>query len=402
MNRRISTLAGFLATFLVPSTALANGFFLWEVSPRSVAQGGAAVAEGEEPATLLFNTAGMSRLEGLQLQLNLYTYIAKNHWEDPNTGEEADADPGVFPIPSFFVTYKPLEWLSAGVGGYSTFGLTIGWPDGWKGAAIAQESSLRTYTVQPSLALGPFDGLSVGAGVSITRGSVELERGLALGNDYGTSTLGGVDTGYAPTVSLFYEANDWLRFGAQYRHSTEMKLEPGDIDFEVPEAYQQQLQDQHVQGTIMLPGMAQLGSRVSPTEDLELEFAVFYLLWHTYEELRFEFEDPTLNQVQKTSWNDAFEWRIGGQYMMDKLALRAGFIWDATPIPDDTLDPMLPDNHRLIPSVGAGYDFGTVRADAAYQLVYLLPREVNEPVNRFPGKYTGLVHTIALGATVKL
>jgi long-chain fatty acid transport protein len=125
-------------------------------------------------------------------------------------------------------------------------------------------------------------------------------------------------------------------------------------------------------------------------------------MWNTYDELAFEFEDPAINQTQKTDWHDAWEWRIGGQYSMDKLALRAGFIWDSTPIPDETLDPLLPDNHRLIPSVGAGYDFGMVRADAAYQFVYLLPREVNEPENKFPAKYGAIVHTIALGATVKL
>ena len=402
MNRRTSTIVGFLAAFLIPATASANGFFLWEVSPRAVAQGGATVAEGAEPATLLINTAGMSRLEGFQLQLNLYTYIASNSWEDPNTGEKADADPGVFPIPAFFATYKPTEWLAVGVGGYSTFGLTIGWPDKWKGAAITQESSLRTYTVEPALALGPFENLSIGAGLSITRGSVKLERGLPLGNDYGTSTLGGLDTGVAPAVSLFYDAAKWLRVGAQYRHKTEMSLDPGDIDFEVPAAYQQQLKDQKAYGSITLPAMIQLGTRVIPTENLEFEFDAYYLLWHTYDELAFEFEDPTLNQTQKTDWNDAFEWRFGGQYSMDKLALRGGIMWDATPIPDETLDPMLPDASRIIPSIGAGYDFGMIRADAAYQFVYMLPREVNEPENKFPGKYHAIVHTISLGATLKI
>ncbi len=402
MNRRTLSMVAFLAALVVPTTASANGFFLWEVSPRSVAQGGAAVAEGAEPATLLFNTAGMSRLEGIQLQLNLYTYISSNTWEDPNTGETADADRGVFPIPAFFVTYKPSDWLAAGIGGYSTFGLGIGWPDRWKGSAIAQESSLRTYSVQPSLAIGPFEGLSVGAGWVVTRGSVKLERGLPLGNDYGTSVLGGSDTGYAPALSLHYDATDWLRMGAQYRHRTDMDLDPGDVDFEVPEAYQDQLQDQAVRGTITLPAMAQAGVRIAPMDDLEIEIAAFYLLWNTYDELKFEFDDPALDQTQKTDWFNAWEWRVGAQYMVDDLALRAGFIWDTTPVPDETLDPTLPDNDRAIPSVGLGYDFGGVRADAAYQFVFLLPREVHEPVNEFPAKYTGTVHTIALGATVML
>lgn len=402
MTRRTLSIVGFLGAILAPATASANGFFLWEASPRSAAQGGAVVAEGEEPATLLFNTAGMARLEGLQLQATLYTYVADYTWEDPNTGEKADADRGIFPIPSFFATYKPTDWLAMGVGSYSIFGLAIAWPDRWKGSSITEESSLRTYTVQPSLAFGPFEGLSAGAGLSVVFGSVSLERGLALGNDYGTSHLGGTDTGYAPNFSLFYEATDWLRFGAQYRHQVDMTLDPGKIDFEVPPAYQAQLRDQNVRGSLTLPGMVQVGSRVLPAKNLELEFAVFYLLWSAYDELRFEFDDPTLNQVQKTDYHNAFEWRFGGQYMVDKLALRAGIMWDATPVPDETVDPLLPDNHRIIPSLGAGYDFGSVRADIGYLAVFILPREVNEPVNKFPAKYSGMAHTISLGLTVLL
>ncbi|HOT10428.1 MAG TPA: outer membrane protein transport protein [Polyangiaceae bacterium] len=402
MTRRTIAIAGWLVTLLVSGTASANGFFLWEASPSSVGQGGATVADGSEPATLLFNSAGLTRLDGFQLQANLYTYIANNTWKDPNTGEKQDAETGVFPIPSLFASYKPIDWLSVGVGGYSTFGLSLGWPDRWKGSTISQKSSLRSYSVQPAVAVGPFSGFSLGAGLTVTRGSVKLERGLRLGNDYGTSTLGGVDTGYAPSVSVLFEAKEWFRFGAQYRHKTVMTLDPGKIDFDVPAAYGQQLRDQNLTASITLPAMTQFGLRMQPGKNIEFEFDGFLILWHTYDELAFKFEDPTINQTQKTNWHDAWEWRIGGQYTMDELALRAGFIWDSTPIPDETLDPLLPDNHRMIPSVGVGYDFGMVRADAAYQFVYLLPREVNEPVNKFPGKYNAIVHTIALGATMRL
>jgi len=361
------------------------------------------VAEGEEPATLLFNTAGMARLEGLQLQANLYTYVAfGNKWEDPNTGESADVDAAFFPIPALFATYKVTDWLAAGVGSYSIFGLSQGWPDRWKGAAISQASSFRTYTFQPSLAVGPFDGFSIGAGLSITRGAIKLERGLPLGNQYGTSELGGATTSYSPNLAVLYEATEWLRLGAQYRHKADMVLDAGKVDFDVPPAYQQQLRDQQIKGSLTLPAMAQAGARVLPAKDFELEFDVFYLLWHTYDEIPLEFEDKTLNQTLKPNWHDSFEWRLGGAYGMEKLALRAGILWDSTPVPDDTLDPMLPDNHRVIPSIGAGYDFGMVRADAAYQFVYILTREVNEPENSFPARYSGVVHTICLGATVKL
>jgi long-chain fatty acid transport protein len=205
-----------------------------------------------------------------------------------------------------------------------------------------------------------------------------------------------------PNFSLFYEATDWLRLGSSYRHKATVKLDPGDADFEVPAAYDQQLRDQKVRASITLPSILQFGVRVLPMKDFEVEADAFYLFWHMYDKLVFEFDDPTLNQTQVYDYHDAWEWRLGAQYHMSDLSLRAGIMWDATPIPDETLDPLLPDNHRIIPSLGAGYDFGIIRADAAYQFVYLLPRTVNEPVNKFPAKYNGVVHTISLGATLEL
>jgi long-chain fatty acid transport protein len=73
---------------------------------------------------------------------------------------------------------------------------------------------------------------------------------------------------------------------------------------------------------------------------------------------------------------------------MDKLALRAGFIYDATPQPDKAVDPTLPDANRIEVTVGAGYQLtGMISIEVAYQYVKASDRTVTAPTNSFPGTY---------------
>lgn len=403
MNRRSIAVLGFASVLLAPAAAHANGFFLYESSPRAVAEGGAVSALGEEPATVVYNPAGMTRLDGLQAQLNLYTYIAANSFESPS-GKKTSADTGVFPTPAGFLTYKPIDKVALGIGSYSMYGLALNWPDKWDGYQLVKKASLRSYQVQPSVAFGPVAGLSFGAGLDLIYGSVELSRGLPLGsNNWGTTTIGGSAMGIGANFGLLYEPTDYLRVGLTYRTAATMKLDPGEATFEAPPTFDQQLKGQDVSVSLNLPAISSLGVRVTPFENFQVEADAFLLQWSKYKELNFQFEDPALNSVEPKNWHDAWEYRIGAQYSLDKLALRAGFLWDRTPIPDETLDPTLPDNDRLIPSIGAGYQFTKgFRADLAYHFVYLIPREVDASVNKFPGRYKATVNTIAVGVTFKM
>ncbi len=403
MNRQSFAALGFATVLLVPGAAHASGFFIYESSPASAAEGGAYSAAGEEPSTLLYNPAGMTRLPGFQAQIVLTTYIATNSFEDPS-GKRTNADLGLFPIPAEFVTWKPIDKLAVGIGGYSIYGLTLKWPDKWEGYGIVGTASLRSYQAQPSIAIGPFAGLSFGAGLDIIYGSVDLSRGLPLGSgQWGSTELGGSTVGYGANFGLLYEPMELLRIGVTYRTGLTMKLDPGEATFTVPPAFDQQLKGQNVRVGLNLPPITQFGARVKPTKDLELEADATFLQWSKYKELAFHFDDPSIDNVAVKNWKDSWELRIGGQYSLDRLALRAGFLYDMSPIPDSTLDPTLPDSARLIPSVGAGYQFTKAfRADLSYMLVYFLPRSVDASVNPLPGKYRTLVNGVIAGVTLAL
>lgn len=77
--------------------------------------------------------------------------------------------------------------------------------------------------------------------------------------------------------------------------------------------------------------------------------------------------------------------------------VRLGAVLDLAASPTDTLSPSLPDSTRVGGSAGAGYDFGPVRADLAYQFVAFLPRASTGEA--FPAAYTASAHVLALSVT---
>jgi long-chain fatty acid transport protein len=73
---------------------------------------------------------------------------------------------------------------------------------------------------------------------------------------------------------------------------------------------------------------------------------------------------------------------------MDKLALRAGFIYDKTPQPDAVVEPMLPDANRIEVTIGLGYAISkNLNINATYQLISFSDRNGSLSYSAAPKYY---------------
>ncbi len=402
-NRILASLAAGLFAVGFATPARASGYLLYEASPSGMAQGGAMIADGSEASALFYNPAGLARLKGFNGQLALTAYYAGNaSFRSAATGIKESADPGFFVMPTAFASYKANDWLSFGLGSYSAYGLGVTWPTGWAGYAQVKKAALTSYQIQPTFAVGPFKGFSIGGGVDFLFGSVDITRGIPFTDGkFGEVRIAGGASSVGFNAGVFYEPADWVRLGATFRSSIKISLNDGAADFTVPKAFEQSFRDQTVKTSLKTPPMVGLGARFTPTKPLQLELDAMYIGWSSYDKLDFTFEQKELTSSAPKNWNDAFQIRAGGQYEIDKLALRAGFIFDKNPIPDRALDPLLPDADRLDFSAGAGYALGPVHLDVAYMFVYFLSRSVGAE-NVFPGQYKVNAHVMSLGASIKL
>ncbi len=132
-------------------------------------------------------------------------------------------------------------------------------------------------------------------------------------------------------------------------------------------------------------------------------------MWSTYDRVVIEYskqspkaqpgQDPKKpDEVSVSNWDDSMTFRIGAEYEVIKnLNLRAGFAYDLTPVPDETVGPSLPDNNRTVIAVGAGYGSAGIRVDVGYQLIMVGERKIDRgtPVD---GLYKMGAHVVSLNA----
>jgi long-chain fatty acid transport protein len=163
--------------------------------------------------------------------------------------------------------------------------------------------------------------------------------------------------------------------------------------------------------TIEFPSQAWLGVAVTPVDAFTLEADFQWTKWSTYESLAIDIpvgpvfppaplpggrplQGPT---TSVKDWYDTFIARLGGEYRWEKIALRAGLIYDFTPQPDRTAEPLLPDSDRLEGTIGLGFhlskNFGI---DVAYQFILFKDRTLTTPPTEFPGTYESTVNLFGL------
>jgi long-chain fatty acid transport protein len=132
--------------------------------------------------------------------------------------------------------------------------------------------------------------------------------------------------------------------------------------------------------TLNLPATAALGFAYK-LDRLTVEADADWTFWSSYERLDIDIQDQgaLLKDINSDrQWKDVVALRIGAEYRVTgPLALRAGFVYDPTPVPAGTMDAFLPDADRLNYMVGAGYKIGRWTIDGALMYVDKKDRTVN-------------------------
>ena len=83
------------------------------------------------------------------------------------------------------------------------------------------------------------------------------------------------------------------------------------------------------------------------------------------------------SQPSPRNWQDVWAYKLGGQYKLNRrLDLRAGYSFDRTPVPDGTVDPLLPDADRHSMAFGLGLHNDFAALDLGYMWVHFVDRSV--------------------------
>ena len=101
-------------------------------------------------------------------------------------------------------------------------------------------------------------------------------------------------------------------------------------------------------------------------------------------------------------WKDRYIFRIGAEYeVTPEFALRGGYMWDPSPVPAETLDPMMFDVSSNRYFVGASFPIWKMNVDVAYAYSQGIKREAEDSENVPPtdGDYWGHSHMFEISTT---
>jgi long-chain fatty acid transport protein len=216
--------AAMAVALLFSGVAHAGGILLYEIGTPDMGYASAGwAARADGPVTLFTNPAGMTRLEGIQVQFGVEAlYGALTFAPDANTnvsGNNGGNAIGFLPTGSLFVTFAPWDDFRVGFGVTSNFGLSEKWDAGWVGRYYTTQSTLIGLSILPSIAWHVAGGLSVGVTFNAMYGY--LKQTTAVRNVEPQSTDGALALqsstwGFGGNVGLLYEFSKATRLGVSY------------------------------------------------------------------------------------------------------------------------------------------------------------------------------------------
>ena len=146
-------------------------------------------------------------------------------------------------------------------------------------------------------------------------------------------------------------------------------------------------------GSIALPDSISAGISFRPTEKWTLEAGIIGTFWSSYDQILIEYKDmentPTIHN--KKDYKDAYRLNIGTEYQLHtNWAVRAGYVYDKSPINEKAMDTLVPVDDRHIASIGFGYKNERWSVDAAYAHVFSkdLTGTTSSQFGNLPVKYS--------------
>lgn len=381
-----------LVAICASGSAMAEGYQVNTLSAKQGGMGHTGVAQKLGAESMYFNPAGMAfmnRTFDVSGSFNAVMADAKAKID----GDWHKTDNDVSTPMMLGAAFSIYDNLKAGINIYTPYGSGINWTNSWAGAILNQSVKLSTFTVQPSVSWRITPKLSVGAGLMISWGSVNLNKGLVnpasmdqligaltmlgqlpqgvpmFGNTMPASVnlKGTSDVACGINVGAMYDINSQWTVGANFRSKMNMKVKAGDARVSYANEIAERLLESEIgiinssnfSAEMPMPAVATVGVAYKPLANLLVAFDAQFTAWNAYKSLDIEFLDENaakFNQHLTKDYKNAWAFRLGAQYGITKrFDVRAGFIVDLSPVNKNYYNPETPGMTKLEPSVGFSF-----------------------------------------------
>jgi len=376
----------------------------------------------------------------------------------PEKGYHGSVSPKFIPVGNLYLTKTITDRITFGLGAFAPFGLAANFTnfnDGdpargkYPGRFAGTRARLEVFWLQPTIAfkLSPNSSVAVGPAFIHTHLFYEqsilspYDDGKTFGREVagllfpgqnpveaarsiarllpegrfrlaGTANSAGINLGY-----LYRHPGTKTNIGFSYRSGTTHHLK-GKASFAftddsaiapfLPESstIDDLFPTQDASGLFQTPASYNIGIANSALPGTTLAMDVTFQDYHRFRDLPINFTQ-TSETATPPERRINFDFRnsvvvSGGmeKLMGDDMALRAGFVFDHSPVPDKSTGPLFPDNSRFSFTVGASKRRGNTEFSVFYQAMRFLDRTTNVAANNDQftnGLYDNFAHLAGVG-----
>ena len=350
----------------------ANGYQVLLQGNKETAMGNAGVGSKPSATATFFNPGALGFLESSEIQIGGNGVFGRTNFAPDNSFQQYEARPNIATgyLYAVYAKDSASRWRAA-LGVTTPFGSLVEWEDDWYGKNNMQRLKLVNVSVQPTFAYRITDKLSVGAGLNISFGHVNLQRGVTSSTLPGDGYLGDFEldgkseVAFGYNVGIFYQPVKQFSIGLNYRSKVDAKVENGDVNWSNEDASAFATlgalgagKPTQFSAEIPLPSVFTIGLAAYPTERITMAFDIGFVGWSEYEDLTFEFNNNFPTSVNERNFDNSTVLHLGLEYMAtEKLAVRGGFYYDETPVPSGYMTPETPDAPARGYTAGLGYSF---------------------------------------------
>lgn len=422
---------------------LGNGIYRNGVGARSMSMAGADVAWAKGPlASFGSNPAGLSFLEAASLELSLIGAKASGDFENRvNAGGHLHKPYGVVPDFGFAIPLRSTR-VTLGLAVVPDALLNADWryddaPGGLDGATTYGRRKHRAEIVAVRSAIGI--GFEVGPMLSLGASASLLYNRNVLQAPYifqsqpalqGIKTLLDLNTdgfGYNGSFGVIFTPVDPIRVGLAYTtmatvHSDGHAI--GDASVQLKSlggAFAAAQSDFRYDAEVVnhFPRVASGGVSWQTHPRLRVGLQLDWIDWSdAFDQLEIRLSNGNNADINglvgsaaaedfvPLNWRDRIVYRAGIEWMVkENIALRAGYSYGRSPVPDDTLTPLTAAIMEHTIAAGVGYETGRFEFNLGYQYDLAVSRNVGASQLR-SGEYSNSrieagIHWIGVSTLVR-
>ncbi len=359
------------------------------IGARATAMGEAVSANSADPFAVYYNPAGLADIDQQMItaganimhpsgEITDIQFVDQNGYDWMDNAlvsamvgpRDIESDSATIINPGMGYARPLNDRYVFGVAVYAPYGLHANWDQDYAKNPMALYCWRSLYTrtvISPTLGAKLTDTLSFGFGLSLGRSECETGKSYPI-NPFDPGASIGVhklllkaDDSFnlSANVGFLYRPSDRLSLGLTYRSKAEgdfkghvklngRRIGSASMNYDHPEA---------VQAGVMYRVLPSLTCEVDATwtrwgiNDRQIEIVTLD------DDVVLASGMPKVIPFNHARfWNDITRLQLGVEWQAtDTFSLRAGYIWDPTPVPGHTFDLGWPDTDRAIYDVGFGW-----------------------------------------------